>query len=86
MGGSHFSSTNNIDVCDYDFTAPKPWRHHNTELLFTLWNDCKENPPVTSGSTHKGPIIQSFDVFFVIMLDKLLNKQSSGSDTHVMPL
>ena len=36
---------------------------------------CK-NLPVTGGSLHKGPVIYSFNLFVVISLHNMLNKQS----------
>ena len=39
--------------------------------LSTLWALCEGNPLVTMDSPHKGPVMQSLDVFF----DGSLNKQ-----------
>ena len=51
------------------------WRHHRTpcsthehddmEVCSVLLALCKGNPPVTTGSTHKGPVIRCFTVFFI---------------------
>ena len=45
--------------------------------LSTLLALCEGNPPVTGGSPHKGPVMQSSGIFFVPSLNKLLNKQLS---------
>ena len=36
---------------------------------------CEGNPLVTYGFPYKGPIIESFNVFFVAIWNKLLNEQ-----------
>ena len=36
---------------------------------------CEGKPPVTSGFLHKGRVMLIFDVFFVVSMGKLLNKQ-----------
>ena len=50
--------------------------NHDMEMLSALLALRAWNPPVTSGSPHKGPIKWIFDIFFVVGLSKLLNKQS----------
>ena len=53
------------------------------EHMMMLWHGnafhitgplCGE-PPVTGGSPRKGPVMWTFDDFFVISLKKLMNKQ-----------
>ena len=46
--------------------------HHHINILSTL---LALNAGIWEDSQHKGPIMQSFDGFFVASLDKLLNKQ-----------
>ena len=61
------------------------------EMLFTLLAFCEGIKWSLVDSAHKGPVMQSFDVFFIVSLNKLLNKQSSCGhmrpyDTHVISL
>ena len=51
---------------------------HDMEALSALLALCVGNPPVDSH--HKGPLIHSFDGFFVISLDKL----QTGYDVMAM--
>ena len=39
---------------------------------------CGESTSLLVDSLHKGPVIQNFNDFFVVSLDKLLNKHLSG--------
>ena len=52
--------------------------YHDMEMLSVLLALCEGNPMVTSGLPHKGTAVQSFDVFFVVIMNKLLNKQLRG--------
>ena len=69
-------------------------RWHVTQNILTSWCGatsriiglCEWNPPVTSGSPHKMPIIQSLDIIFVVSLDKMLSKQLTWDKTHVATL
>ena len=47
-----------------------PWWLHGTETLSALLALCEGNPPVTGDSTHKGPLMGSFDVSFDVSLTK----------------
>ena len=47
------------------------------EMISTLLALYERNPTDTCCSTHKAPVIQSFDVSFVASPNQLLNKQSS---------
>ena len=47
------------------------------ETLAALLALCEGNPPMTGGFPHNRPVMQTFDDFFNITLNKLLNKQSS---------
>ena len=51
--------------------------HDGMEMFSALLALCGWNPPATSGFPHKVPLMWSFDIFFVVILDKLLNKQLS---------
>ena len=44
----------------------------------------EENPPVTMDSPHKVPVMRSFDVSFVVGINKLFNKQSATSDVMTL--
>ena len=52
-------------------------------IIVILWRKstglslCEGNPPVTSGFPHKGPLMRSFDIFFDVIFNKLLNTYSS---------
>ena len=50
------------------------WRLY-METLSTILPLCDGKPPVTSGFLHKGRVMLIFDVFFVVSMSKLLNKQ-----------
>ena len=53
------------------------WCHHALELFFSWWCYdmvilsmslivCKGKPVVASGSSHKGPVMPGFDIFFLM--------------------
>ena len=48
------------------------------KTLAALLALCEGNPPINSGFPPKGLVMQSFDVFFDVSLNTLLNKWSSG--------
>ena len=48
---------------------------HDTETLSTLLALCEGNPPVTGRYLSQRPVMQTFDVFFVVCLNKSLDKQ-----------
>ena len=50
---------------------------HDMEMFSTLLDICEGNPEVTVRFSHKGPVLQSFYVFFVVILKKLLNELSN---------
>ena len=67
-----------------------PWPFYYTRMMMidmetrsTLLALCEWNPSVSDGFPHKGPVIQT-NVFFVLKLNKLLNKQYSYQwlETH----
>ena len=47
------------------------------ETLSALLAICEGNPPITGGSTYKGPDMRGFDIFYGVSLTQLLNKQLS---------
>ena len=47
------------------------WKH-----FLRYWALCEGNPPVNGGFPSQRPVTRSFDVFFVLRLNKLLRKQS----------
>ena len=48
--------------------------HRNS---FRIIGSCKGNPLVTGGFPRLGSVMESFNIFFVVNLNKLSNKQSS---------
>ena len=53
------------------------WISSHHEILFTLLSLYQGDLMVIGDSLNKGPVMQSIDIFFVVGLNKLLNKQSS---------
>ena len=53
-----------------------PWWRHQMEKNSEILALCEGNPPVTSGFPSQRPVMQSFDVFFDLRLNKRLSKQS----------
>ena len=58
------------------------WRHQaitwtNVDLLSKVFSSIPLKATCSSGSPHKGSVMQTFNVFFVVCLNKLSNKQSS---------
>ena len=51
---------------------------HDMETLSALLTDWSEIHQSTVDFPNKGLVVWSFDVFFVISLDKVFNKQSRG--------
>ena len=52
------------------------WCRHQMETFAALLALCEGNPPVTGGFPSQRPVTRSFDVFFNLSLNKLLNKKS----------
>ena len=50
---------------------------HDMEKLSASLALCEANAPITSGFPHKGPVMRTFHVFFVVSLNKRIYKQSS---------
>ena len=62
-------------ICRYIFmmnTLHAQWRHQ-METLSTLLALSEGKPPVTGGFPSQRPVMQSFDVFFNLHLDKWLS-------------
>ena len=54
------------------------WEHydpHDIEMLSALQALCEGNLRSSVDSLHKGPVMQSFDILFIVSQNKLLNKQ-----------
>ena len=51
-----------------------PWWHHDMETLSLLLALCEGNPPVTGGFPSQRASNMSFDVFFDVTQNELLNK------------
>ena len=54
------------------------WWRHQMETFSALLVICAGNSPVTCKIPAQKPVTRSFDVFFVLHLNKRLTKQSSG--------
>ena len=52
------------------------WWCHQRETFSALLALCEGNPQVISGFPSQRPVMQSFDVFFDVCLNKQLSKQS----------
>ena len=53
-----------------------PWRRHQMKTFSALIALCAGNSPVTSEFPSQRPVTRSFDVFFVLRLNKRLSKKS----------
>ena len=53
-----------------------PWWLHQMETFSTLLALCTGNSPVTGEFPSQRPVMQSFDIFFYLCLNKQLSKQS----------
>ena len=59
-------------------------RNHDMEIFSTFLALCEWNSPVTSGfPSYKGPIMQRFDVFFVVNVLNLTVLQCVNSDLGI---
>ena len=47
------------------------WSNHDMEMFSSLLVFCEENPPVDVDFPHEGPVIQTFDDFFVVSMNML---------------
>ena len=54
------------------------WLHHQMEAFFASLALAAENSPVTGEFPTKGPVTRSFDILFVLRLNKWLSKESWG--------
>ena len=54
------------------------WWLHQMETFSALLALCAGNSPVTGEFPTQGPVVQSFDIFFDLRLNKQLSKHSSG--------
>ena len=54
------------------------WWHHQMETFSALLALCVGNSPVTGEFPAQRPVTRSFDVFFVLRLNKRLSKQPWG--------
>ena len=52
-----------------------PWWRRRMETFSTFLALCEDNPPVTTGFASQRPVMQSFEVFFDLHLNKRLIKQ-----------
>ena len=61
------------------------WLHGDMKMLSTLLSFWGANPPVNGGSPHKGLVLFSFDVSFVVSLNKLwTNRLPMIKDTKII--
>ena len=54
------------------------WWRHQMETFSALLGLCPGNEPVTGEFPSQRPVLRSFDVFFHLLLNKRLSKQSWG--------
>ena len=54
-----------------------PWWCHDMEMLSTLLALCAGNPLATGGFLAQNGVMRSFNVFVIVVLNKLLKKLSS---------
>ena len=75
------------DICKI-LVFCESWRRHQMETFSTLRAICAGNSPVTGEFPSQRPVMQSFDFFFYLRLNKRLSKQSRGwwFDTLSRPL
>ena len=66
-----------------ELRLPSSWRSPNTNAHSVSLAHCTGNPPVNPH--HKGPVIQGFDVLFVVILNKFFNKQYRWTKTPCRP-
>ena len=59
-------------------SATRSWRRYQMKTFFALLALSEGNSPVTSGLPQQRPVTRSFDIFFVLRLNKRLSKQSPG--------
>ena len=57
-----------------------PWWRHQMETFSALLAICAGNSPVTGEFPTQRPVMRSFDVFFDLRLNKLLNKNHEAGD------
>ena len=55
--------------------CPSSWWHHQMEIFSALLVLCAGNSTVTGEFPTQRPVTHSFDVFFVLVLNKRLSKQ-----------
>ena len=69
-----------ISLCFSGFSYPLhhifTWRRHQMETFSVLLALCARNSTVTGEFPSQSPVMQSFDVFVDLRLNKPLNKQS----------
>ena len=61
-----------------DYMAGYPWWRHQRETFSALLALCVGNSPVTGELPSQRQVPRSFDVFFDLLLNKLLSKQPWG--------
>ena len=61
-----------------DLQPMETWWGHQMETFSTLLGFCVVHSPVTGEFTAQRPVMQSFEVFFDLRLNKSLSKQSWG--------
>ena len=64
-------------VIEWRYGILSSWRHQ-METFSALLAICAGNSPTTGEFSAQRPVMQSFDVFFDLRLNKRLSKQSSG--------
>ena len=76
--GNHRSPVNSPQKVQWRGALMFPLIPHQMETFSALLALCAGNSPVTGESPFQKPVMQSFDVFFDLSLNKQLSKQSWG--------
>ena len=71
--------TDNVHNHSLGWERVSSWWYHQMETFSVLLAFCAGNSLVPSEFPAQGPVMQSFDAFFDLHLNKQLNKQSWGS-------
>ena len=83
---SILEKVNHILTDPHYITEFLKWWRHGMETLYALLALCEGNPSYSpSYYPHNGPVMQKFDVFFGVRLNKSLNKLSIFQQLRTMP-
>ena len=71
-----------IHTAAHAYSSSEIWWRFNTDTLPASHAFCEGNPPFISGFNWIWPWMQSFDEFFIIVLNQLWNEQSICRYAH----